>query len=82
MPPHLDCALVQNEDPVVVEDGVEPVGDGEERLALQLAEQRLLHQRVSLLVHRGSRLVQEDQLQGDFVYTYDWVQVVGIDLEA
>ena len=82
MPTHLDCALVHDKDPVVVEDGVEPVGDGEERLALQLAEQRLLHQRVSLLVHRGSRLVQEDQLQGDFVYTYDWVQVVWIDLEA
>ena len=68
MPTHLDRALVQDEYPVVVEDGVEPVGDGEERLALQLAEQRLLHQRVSLLVHRGSCLVQQDQLQGNFVF--------------
>ena len=62
MPTRLDCALVQDEYPVVVEDGVEAVGDGEQRLPLKLPEERLLHQRVGLLVHRGRRLVQQDQL--------------------
>ena len=55
---YLDSALVEHEYPVVVEDGVEAVRDGEEGPALQLAEQRLLHQRVGLLVHRCRRLVQ------------------------
>ena len=59
---YLDFALVEDEYPVVVEDGVEAVRDGEEGPPLQLAEQRLLHQRVGLLVHRGRRLVQQDQL--------------------
>ena len=51
-------ALIQNNDSVVVHDGVESVGDGEHRAVWELPPDGGLHQVVSLKVHRSRRLVQ------------------------
>lgn len=44
-----DDALVHDDDPVVVQDGVQPVGDGQHGAALELLADRTLNKLVSFL---------------------------------
>ena len=54
--------LVEDHDPVVVHDGVEPVGDGEDAAPGELLPDGGLDQVVSLQVHGCCGLVQNQNL--------------------
>ncbi len=57
-----DLPLVQHHDLVVVEDRVEPVGDGQHRTTLELLPDGGLDEVVRLQVDGGSGLVQDEHL--------------------
>ena len=61
----LELSLVEHHDPVVVHDGVEPVGDGEDRAVRELPPDGGLHQVVRLKVHSRRGLVQYQNLEGN-----------------
>ena len=55
-----DGAVVEHDDPVHPRDGREPVGDGDHRLALHHAVERLLDRRLDLAVEGARRLVEDE----------------------
>ena len=57
-----ELPLVEHHDPVVVEDGVEPVGDGQHAAPRKLLPDGRLDQVVCLKVHRRRGLVQDKHL--------------------
>jgi len=52
-------ASCQHQDTVVINDGVQAMGNGEHRAGLELAANRGLHQSVGVVVHRRGGFVQE-----------------------
>ena len=54
----LELSLVEHHDPVVVHDGVEPVGDGQDAAVGELLPDRGLDQVVSFQVDRSGCLVK------------------------
>ena len=58
-----DSALLHDEDPVRVKNGVDAVSDGEDRAGGKLLTDGCLNQSVRFLVHAGSGFVNAQHLQ-------------------
>ena len=55
-------ALVEDHDVVIVHDGVQPVGDGQDGGVLELSPDGLLDQVISLEVHSSRGFIQDEDL--------------------
>lgn len=59
-----DLSAVENDDAVVVEDALQTMSDGDDRLAAEILSDDLLHNLIGMLVDGASGLIQNQNLAG------------------